>query len=89
MSGCDVKCWNPYECPDHGDLMAPRGRDAGMGYYHCCDNYQRVEINPRHLWHEHDSTRWYTDPEGWNEHEATCERCNPTLATDADGGRDE
>lgn len=31
-------------------------------------------LNPRHLWHEHDSTRWYVDPEGWNEHARSCER---------------
>ena len=45
---------------------------------HCgevCDNYADPKLNPRHLWDEHDSTRWYTDPEGWNDHEASCKEC--------------
>ena len=72
---CTEKCWTPVPCPDHGDLMQPFGRSAGLGAYKCCDNCRRSEINPRHLWNEHDSTRWYTDPDGWAEHEASCAGC--------------
>jgi hypothetical protein len=32
-------------------------------------------VRRRHLWDEHDSTRHYTDPEGWAAHEASCETC--------------
>lgn len=68
---CSEKCWTSVRCPDHGDLMNPRGRDAGMESYVCCDNYQ-TDVNTRHLWHQHDSTRYYTDPEGWAAHAAEC-----------------
>ena len=72
---CTEKCWTPVACPDHGGRMYPFGRSAGIEAYHCCDNYADSKVNPRHLWDEHDSTRWYTDPEGWNAHEATCKQC--------------
>ena len=72
---CTEKCWTPVACPDHGGRMYPSGRSAGIEAYHCCDNYADSKVNPRHLWDEHDSTRWYTDPEGWNAHEATCKQC--------------
>lgn len=57
--------------------MNPFGRSAPIGAEGCCDNYAKSEINPRHLWNEHDSTRWYTDPEGWADHEANCKECGP------------
>lgn len=79
FAGCTEVCWTPVPCPVHGDLMYPRGRDAGLYAQYCCDKYQDWDVNPRHLWSEHDSTRWYTDPEGWNEHERTCERCSPDI----------
>lgn len=72
---CSEKCWTPVVCPDHGDRMYPFGRSAGYEAYYCCDNYADPQINPRHLWDEHDSTRWYTDKEGWNAHEASCDQC--------------
>ena len=72
---CTEKCWTPVECPDHGDRMAPFGRSVSAYEYECCENRMSSAINPRHLWHEHDSTRWYNDPEGWNEHEASCKEC--------------
>lgn len=74
---CTEPCWTPKPCPDHGDQMTPFGRSAGEYAHHCCDNYSRPDINPRHLWHEHDSTRHYTDPAGWAEHEAACPQCSP------------
>lgn len=49
-------------------------RSAPLSTYRCCDNYAKSAINPRHLWHIHDSTRWYTDPDGWNAHAASCNR---------------
>lgn len=55
--------------------MAPVGRSAGEYFYHCCESYMDPAVNPRHLWSEHDSTRWYADKEGWNKHEQTCEQC--------------
>lgn len=75
MSGCSDKCWTPTLCPDHGDRMTPRGRSAPMDMWICCDNRYDPSINECHLWDEHDSTRWYTDPEGWEAHEATCQQC--------------
>lgn len=72
---CTVKCWTPVPCPDHGYDMTPCGRSAPFPELLCCDNYADSTINPRHLWDEHDSTRWYTDPEGWAAHEAGCDYC--------------
>ena len=72
MTGCTEKCWTPTPCPDHGEPMHPFGRSSGLDSYDCCENYARSEINPRHLWDEHDSTRWYTDPDGWNAHAESC-----------------
>lgn len=74
---CNEKCWTPARCPDHGDYMYPFGRFAGEYAHYCCDNFADPKINPQHLWSEHDSTRWYTDPEGWDAHEATCPECKP------------
>ena len=34
-------------------------------------------INTMHLFSEHNSTRVYTDPEGWADHEANCAKCGP------------
>lgn len=72
MTTCTEKCWTPVACPVHGDDMKPCGRSAGLEAYICCDNYMRSDINPRHLWNIHDSTRWYTDPDGWNAHAEAC-----------------
>lgn len=74
---CGPKCWTRIPCPDHGDGMNPFGRSSPIGAEGCCDNYAKSDINPRHLWSEHDSTRWYTDPEGWADHEANCKECSP------------
>lgn len=74
---CTEKCWTPVNCPDHGDRMNPRGRSAGPYAYDCCDNRHDPDNNTRHLWNECDSTRWYTDPEGWYKHERQCEYCRP------------
>ena len=75
VMGCTEKCWTPARCPDHGDSMTPFGRSAPIGMWQCCDNYAKSAINPRHLWDAHDSTRIYTDPAGWAEHEAGCAHC--------------
>lgn len=71
---CTERCWTPKPCPDHGDDMNPFGRSAGDYAHYCCENYAKSEINPRHLWNEHDSTRWYTDPVGWTLHTQLCVR---------------
>lgn len=76
MTGCSEKCWTPAPCPTHGDGMTPFGRSAGEGLYQCCDSYQDSTLNPRHLWSAHDSTRFYSDPEGWAAHEADCAECS-------------
>jgi len=73
---CTSICWTPVPCPEHGEPMTPCGRDAGPEKYPCCDTYMDPQANPRHLWNEHDSTRWYVDQAGWNEHEAVCPICN-------------
>ena len=78
MNGCTEKCWTPVPCPVHGNRMTPRGRDAGMYAYQCCNNYADPAINPRHLWDIHDETRTYTDPMGWAAHKANCELCGGT-----------
>lgn len=77
MSTCTEKCWTAVPCPAHGDSLPPRGRSAGEDFYRCCESYSDSDVNPRHLWNEHDSTRYYTDPEGWAEHERDCAECNP------------
>jgi len=74
---CIEKCWKAKDCPDHGNRMNPFGRSSGLGSYDCCDNWQKSDVNPRHLWDVHDSTRWYTDPEGWDAHEECCPLCQP------------
>lgn len=74
---CVDRCWKPAACPVHAEPMNPLGRSAPLGAEGCCDNYMKSAVNPRHLWSIHDSTRWYTDPEGWEEHESNCETCNP------------
>lgn len=72
----------PVECPVHGEEFDPFGRDGGMYASDCCDLRNDARVNPRHLWHEHDSTRWYTDPDGWSAHEATCKECKPDEEDD-------
>jgi hypothetical protein len=74
MSVCTERCWTAVVCPDHGTRMNPFGRSAPDGT-NCCENYSVSKLNPRHLWDEHDSTRWYTDPDGWGKHEAGCAIC--------------
>jgi len=53
-----------------------------MGAEGCCENYAKSEINPRHLWNEHDDDRIYFDPAGWDDHEATCKECKPDEEDD-------
>lgn len=75
VSGCTEVCWTPVRCPVHDHEMKPLGRSSALEEYICCERYSSAELNPRHLWSEHDSTRHYTDPEGWAAHEATCTEC--------------
>ena len=72
---CSEECWAAKPCPEHGDQMPPFGRSLAYQEYVCCERYRDNRVNPRHLWHEHDSTRWYTDPDGWAAHEASCDQC--------------
>jgi hypothetical protein len=72
---CSEKCWTPVPCPVHGDFMPPAGRSAPLEMHICCDNCADSTVNPRHLWSIHDSTRWYTDPEGWKAHVSSCDDC--------------
>ena len=74
---CTERCWTGTPCPDHGDTMTPFGRSAPIDMWQCCENYAKSAINPRHLWDEHDSTRYYHDLVGWAEHEDSCELCGP------------
>ena len=82
---CTEKCWTPVKCPDHGDTMTPFGRSAPLDMYQCCENYSKSAVNPRHLWSIHDSTRWYTDPEGWAEHERNCLECTTETEEQTNG----
>lgn len=78
MGACTERCWTPVPCPVCGQGLPPRGRDvpAAVGLPSCCEEHQYAAArNPRHLWDEHDSARHYTDPNGWKEHVAGCERC--------------
>lgn len=77
--GCSVKCWTPIECPSCNRELTPRGRSRPLemgGESECCEQ-ARIDggVNPRHLWDEHDSTRYYTDPEGWDAHVKQCALC--------------
>lgn len=72
---CGPACWTPVLCPVHQSRMQPRGRSAGLYAYPCCYNHQDPIANPRHLWDEHDSTRIYTDPVGWQQHLDICIAC--------------
>ena len=77
--GCTAVCWTRVECPTCGRLLVPRGRDGGFMTYEapCCEAVVwDSDVNTAHLWSEHDSTRWYTDREGWDEHEKNCPKCN-------------
>ena len=77
MSSCSEKCWTPVLCPEHGDRMPPFGRLVSEESHVCCNSYGTSLVNSRHLWDEHDSSRYYTDPTGWSEHENNCAKCNP------------
>lgn len=76
---CTPRCWTPIPCPECGQSLPPRGRDIplAMNLPQCCEEAVSTPYNTRHLWSEHDSTRYYTDPEGWEEHVAGCEKCRP------------
>ena len=77
-SGCSPECWTAATCPACGGDLPPRGRSVPleMNIPTCCDD-SRIDplVNRRHLWSEHDDTRWYTDPDGWAAHVAECDRC--------------
>ena len=73
---CTLVCWEAVPCSVCGNELPPRGRDVGpeANVSDCCER-ERYVNNPRHLWSEHDDARFYTDPEGWAEHQRTCDRC--------------
>ena len=80
MIQCDAKCWTPVECTRCHRRKQPRGRsvpiEAANDYCSFdCPGYGATPPAP-HLWDEHDSTRHYTDPEGWKEHLDECPRCS-------------
>lgn len=75
---CTAECWTPTYCAVCYREMQPAGRSVAIEAYgsYCnedCQGYR--EDSKRHLWSEHDSTRRYTDPDGWAAHEADCEQC--------------
>lgn len=65
--------------------MPPMGRSVALEMTPFCDCYADVKLNKRHLWSEHDETRWYSDPYGWNAHADNCEQCNPIPVADEGG----
>lgn len=74
---CTALCWTPVPCPTCGRGLQPSGRSISMEVYEgeCCLESKYTDVNTRHLFDEHDSTRHYTDPEGWAQHEKECEQC--------------
>lgn len=74
---CTEKCWTKVPCPECGRLMPPAGRSVPMATppCHCSEKYVHTKINTCHLWNRHDSSRVYTDPEGWKQHVEECEAC--------------
>jgi hypothetical protein len=77
---CDLRCWQPSTCLTCHRQKAPKGRSlplATAGAY-CDDGCPGHLPNPRHLWDEHDDARNYTDPGGWANHVANCDRCGGT-----------
>ena len=79
MNGCTEVCWTPVDCPNCGAPASPFGRDDRAPSCTCepreGDGLDWEAVRRRHLWSEHDSARWYIDPEGWKAHEAACETC--------------
>ncbi|MCC7061049.1 MAG: hypothetical protein IT508_12535 [Burkholderiaceae bacterium] len=73
---CTEACWTPVECPTCGRKLTPRGRSAPLECFSdCCEEHKNSTLNRRHLWDEHDSTRIYTDPVGWEAHVKQCKSC--------------
>jgi hypothetical protein len=75
---CDAKCWKSVECTRCQRRKQPIGRSvpmeaAGSDCDYDCPGYAQ-EPKPPHLWSEHDSNRYYTDPDGWNAHLKECEK---------------
>ena len=67
-SRCVEACWTPVPCPTCGNRLYPRGRSVPLADWEgsCCLAVKYdAEINPRHLWSEHDEERWrfYPDEE--------------------------
>lgn len=76
---CGPSCWEAVKCPVCGSDLPPRGRSVALAATpsECCMEHRNLaDLNPRHLWDEHDSTRVYTDPEGWKAHVDACETCS-------------
>ena len=78
-SACTPACWAPVVCTECHRTKAPHGRSvalemSGSRCDHECPGYYLPPKSP-HLWNEHDSTRHYTDPEGWAAHVASCDDC--------------
>lgn len=76
---CTPECWTEQRCTVCGRPIAPFGSsvaiEAASGYCeHECPGNPSLG-HPRHLWDEHDSNRWFADPDGWDEHVASCEQC--------------
>lgn len=79
VMGCDARCWTPVLCTRCARYKQPRGRsvppEAAGGYCDWdCPGYAEEPKAP-HLFSEHDSTRAFSDPEGWKAHETQCPEC--------------
>lgn len=74
---CTEACWTPVRCSTCGRTLPPRGRSAPLEMYTgaCCEAQRYSDDHKRHLWDEHDSTRIYTDPVGWEAHVKQCKSC--------------
>lgn len=76
MIKCTEECWIAGHCPEHSQPMTPRGCSIPLAMSHpCCDLYMDPNINKRHLWSEHDSSRSYVDQDGWASHVDSCKEC--------------
>lgn len=76
---CTEVCWTPVLCPRCGNTASPTGCSDVAPSCYCepreGDGFDWSAVRKRHLWHKHDSNRWYTDPEGWDAHVAACAEC--------------
>lgn len=74
---CNERCWKATRCPGCDREIPPRGRSVPLGRPFCeCER----TTQDRHLWSEHDPSRSYSDPTGWQIHVECCEECKEEIS---------